>query len=144
MIEQDTVRLLRECDAGIQMGTEAIEGVMERVKNAQMKRCLADCRKKHEKLAAEIERELARFHDEGKDPHPVLRGMSFVKTNVRLAMDAADENIADLLTDGCSMGVKSLNKYLNQYKAADEKAKDIAKKLIQQEEQLTKEISRFL
>ena len=144
MVEQDTIRLLRECDAGIQMGTEAIKGVMERVKNAQMKRCLADCRKKHEKLAAEIERELARFHDEGKDPHPVLRSMSFMKTNVRLAMDAADENIADLLTDGCNMGVKSLNKYLNQYKAADEKAKDIAKKLIQQEEQLTKEISRFL
>ncbi len=144
MIEPDTVRLLRECDAGIQMGTQAIEGVMERVKDAQMRRCLADCRKKHEKLAAEIENELKHFHDEGKDAHPVLRGMSFMKTSVRLAMDATDENIADLLTDGCNMGVKCLNRYLNQYKAADEKAKDITKKLIQQEEELKKEISRFL
>jgi hypothetical protein len=33
------------------------------------------------------------------------------------------------------MGVKSLSKYLNQYKAADEKSKDYAKKLIAMEEQ---------
>ena len=28
MIEQDTVRLLRECDAGVQMGMEAIDEVI--------------------------------------------------------------------------------------------------------------------
>lgn len=30
MIEQDTIRLLRECDAGIQMGVSAIDDVLER------------------------------------------------------------------------------------------------------------------
>ena len=32
MIEQDTVRLLRECDAGITMGIDSIEDVLDRVK----------------------------------------------------------------------------------------------------------------
>ena len=54
--------------------------------------------------------------------------MSWIKTNVKLVMDESDETIADLITDGCNMGVKSLNEYLNQYKAADEKTKDIAKR----------------
>ncbi len=45
-------------------------------------------------------------------------------------MDESDETIADLMTDGCNIGIKSLNKYLNQYKAADEKTKNITKQLI--------------
>ena len=52
--------------------------------------------------------------------------------------------IAGLMTDGCGMGVKSLNKYLNQYRAADETSKDIAKRLIALEDRLAVEIRRYL
>ncbi len=63
---------------------------------------------------------------------------------MKLMMDDSDHTIADLMTDGCNMGVKSLNRYLNQYKTADEQTKDIAKKLIHMEEKLTADIQRFL
>jgi hypothetical protein len=42
------------------------------------------------------------------------------------------------------MGVKSLNRYLNQYKAADESSKDIAKRLINLEEKLAVDIRSYL
>ena len=32
MIEQDTIKLLRECDAGVKMGISSIDDVMEHVK----------------------------------------------------------------------------------------------------------------
>ena len=48
------------------------------------------------------------------------------------------------MTDGCNMGVKSLNMYLNQYKAADEVSKDITKRLINLEQKLTEDIRKFL
>lgn len=64
--------------------------------------------------------------------------------NVKLVMDESDGAIADLMTDGCNMGVKSLNKYLNQYKAADEKSKHITKRLINLEEKLAVDIRSFL
>ncbi len=70
--------------------------------------------------------------------------MSWMKTNVKLAMDESDATIADLITDGCNMGVKSLSRYLNQYQAADEETKDIAKKLIKQEEELSIHMRSFL
>ena len=38
--------------------------------------------------------------------------------------------MSDLMTDGCNMKLKSLKKYLNQYRVVDEAAKDIAKRLI--------------
>lgn len=67
-----------------------------------------------------------------------------MKTNVKLIMNESDKTIADLITDGCNMGVKSLNKYLNQYEAADEVSKDITKRLINLEEKLTIDIRKFL
>ena len=67
-----------------------------------------------------------------------------MKTNMKLAMEESDETIADLMTDGCNMGVKSLNKYLNEYEAADEVSKDIAKRLIHLEEKLAVDIRSYL
>ena len=144
MIEQDTVRLLRECDAGVKMGLASLNDVMGHVQNQKLRRCLAGCRDKHEALDSEIQTMLDRYHDEGKEPNPMAKGMSWMKTNVKLGMDDSDRTIADLITDGCNMGVKSLRKYLNQYKAADERSKDTARKLIDLEEKLAQDMRAYL
>lgn len=144
MIEQDTIKLLRECDAGVKMGVSSIDDVMEYVHGDVLKRLLKECRYEHEKLDRELQELLDRYQDDGKDPNPMAKGMSWMKTNVKLAMDMSDATIADLMTDGCNMGVKSLNRYLNQYKAADEVSKDIAKRLINLEQQLTVDMRQFL
>ena len=144
MIEQDTIRLLRECDAGVKMGISSIEEVIDRVQADAFRRELASCRSEHQKIEKEIRGRLNDFEDSGKEPNPIAKGMSWMKTNAMLAVDESDQTIADLMTDGCNMGVKSLNKYLNKYKAADEKSKDITKRLINLEQQLAVDIRSFL
>ena len=144
MIEQDTIKLLRECDAGIKMGVSSIDEVLEYVKSDRLKKYLSDCKTEHNKLNTEVQESLDRFGDEGKNPNPIAKGMSWMKTNIMLIMHESDHTIADLITDGCNMGVKSLNRYLNQYKAADEKSKDITKRLINLEEQLAVQLRAFL
>ena len=144
MTEPDTIKLLRECDAGIKMGTASIGEVLEKTTNEKLKKLLETCKEGHEKLKEEIQNNLEQCHDTGKDPNPMAQGMSWMKTNVKLAMDESDATIADLITDGCNMGVKSLSRYLNQYQAADEETKDIAKKLIKQEEELSIHMRSFL
>jgi len=144
MIEQDTIRLLRECDAGVQMGISSIDDVLDYVSNNHLKEYLSKCKKEHETLNAEIQKLLTKYQDEGKEPNPMAKGMSWIKTNMKLMIDESDETIADLMTDGCNMGVKSLNKYLNEYGAADEVSKDIAKRLINLEEELTINIRKYL
>ena len=144
MIEQDTVKLLRECDAGVKMGVTSIDDVLQYVHAAKLKELLTECKEEHEQLGREIQQLLDRYGDDGKDPNPMAKGMSWMKTNVKLAMNESDHTIADLITDGCNMGVKSLNRYLNQYKAADEVSKDIAKRLINLEEKLAVDIRGFL
>lgn len=144
MIEKDTIKLLRECDAGIKMGVTSIDDVMDYVHDEEFRKLLSDCKAEHEKLKSEIEMLLEKYHDDGKEPNPMAKSMSWMKTNVKLIMDESDNTISDLITDGCNMGVKSLNKYLNQYEAADEKTKDITKRLINLEEKLAIDIRKFL
>lgn len=144
MIEQDTIKLLRECDAGVKMGVTSIEDVLSYVGNEKFKKLLTDCKEEHEKLDREIQEQLDRFQDDGKEPAAMAKGMSWLKTNVMLAMNDSDHTVADLMTDGCNMGVKSLNKYLNKYEAADEVSKDICKRLINLEEKLTVDIRGYL
>ena len=144
MIEQDTVKLLRECDAGVKMGTASIKDVENYVKSEKLKKYLMDCKDEHERLNGEIQELLDKYKDDGKEPNPIAKSMSWMKTNVKLAMHESDHTIADLMTDGCNMGVKTLNRYLNQYKAADEVSKDIAKRLINLEEQLAIDIRGYL
>ena len=144
MIEQDTVKLLRECDAGIKMGVSSIEDVLDHVKSQDLYTHLNRCKDEHEALKTELQTMLGRYHDEGKDPNPIAKGMSWMKTNMKLGMEDTDATIADLMTDGCNMGVKSLSRYLNQYKAADEASKDVTKRLIKLESQLAENMRGFL
>ena len=144
MIEQDTIKLLRECDAGIKMGIASIDDVISHVQSKNFSQLLTKCRQEHEQLQNEIQSLLDRFKDEGKNPNPIAKGMSWMKTNMKLSMEDSDATIADLMTDGCNMGVKSLKRYLNQYEAADEVSKDITKRLIKLEQQLTLDIQGYL
>ena len=144
MIQEDTIKLLRECDAGSQMGVTSIGDVLPYVKSRQLKSMLEECKRRHEKLAEEVEEALDRFGDDGKDPNIMAEAMSWMKTNMKLTIDESDETIAGLMTDGCNMGAKSLHRYINQYKAADEDSRDIAQRLAAMEEQLTAEMREFL
>ena len=144
MIEEDTVKLLRECDAGIKMGVSSISDVEGYVSDQSFRGDLSRCKEEHEKLKDEVLVLLDKYHDSGKNPNPMAKSMSWMKTNIKLVLNESDKTIADLMTDGCNMGVKSLNRYLNQYTGADEKSKDIAKQLIDLEHQLTIDIRRYL
>ena len=144
MIEQDTIRLLRECDAGIQMGVSAIDDVLERVQAPDMYRRLSACKRAHESLKTEINGMLADCHDDGKAPNPLAQGMSWLKTNAAMAMNGSDQTIASLMTDGCNMGVKTLYRYLNQYPDADEKSKFLVRQITAEEEALAKYLRDYL
>ena len=144
MVREDTIKLLRECDAGVKMGISSIDDVLSYVSSDKLRTRLDDCKSEHKKLDGEIHGMLTDYDDDGKSPNPIAKGMSWMKTNMKLIADESDSTIADLMTDGCNMGVKSLNRYLNEYKAADEKSKDIAKRLINLEEQLACDIRSYL
>ena len=144
MAENDTVRLLRECDAGIKMGVKSIDDVEKYVKSENLKRMLTKCKAEHEKLEGEVDAMLTNYGEDGKEPNPIVTGMSWIKTNMKLGMNHSDKTVADLMTDGCNMGVKSLSGYLNEYTEANEPSKDITKRLIKLEAELSENLRQYL
>lgn len=144
MINDDTIKILRECNAGIKMGTDSLDEVIKHVKDNKLKEILSSSKEKHETLLNDTKELLEKYNDTGKEPNAMAKGMSWLKTNVQLAVNGTDKTVADLITDGCNMGIKSLRRYLNQYEAAEEKAKDIAKRLINIEEALVEDLKLYL
>lgn len=141
---RDTIHLLKECNAGTKMAVSSIDDVLDRVHSTDMKQILKESKSHHEKLCDEIHTLLERHESEEKDPNPMAKSMSWIKTNMKLTMNESDATVADLLTDGCHMGIKSLHKYMNQYQAADHSSKDICNRLIDIEEQLCKDLQGYL
>lgn len=144
MINSDTIDLLQQCNLGIKMGVTTIDDVLDKVDNDTFRSLLSSSKEEHQRLGSETHEMLNNYQDEAKEPSPMAKTMSWMKSNIMISMKDSDNTIADLVTDGCNMGVKTLNKYLNQYTAAEERAKDVAKKLINMEEKLAVDIRQYL
>lgn len=143
-MEDDTIKLLRECNAGIKMGVSSLDDVIEHVKDGKLRNLLAKSKETHTKLGNTTHEYLKEYHDEGKEPAMMAKLMSKMKSDVMLGVDESDGKVADLITDGCNMGIKGLYRYLNQYPAAEEKVKKLAKDVAQAEETLVKELREYL
>lgn len=144
MGKDDTIKLLKECDAGSKMAVSSLDDVLDHVESQEMLNLLKETKKHHEKLGNDLHAMLNDHHADEKEPSTIAKGMSKMKTNVKMGMDHSDETIADLIVDGSDMGIKSLQRYLNKYPAADESAKDICNRLISIEDALRRDLYQYL
>ncbi len=144
LIETDTVKLLKECDAGLRMGADSIGEIINYVEDTELQRKLMMGKSDHEKLIAEVESELAGEGASGKEPSTMAKSMSWMKTNVKMAADFSDSTVADLIYDGCYMGMKSLHRYKNQYRGATDKAAELCDKVIKLEASLAEDMRVYL
>ena len=85
-METDTIKLLRECNAGIKMGEDAIKRVLPHAKNGDLKRTLEVCKNTHAALGDETHRMLLERGADTKDPHPMVRAMSDMKISAKMMM----------------------------------------------------------
>ena len=143
-MNEDTIRLLRECNSGIKMGVESIDNVLPYVKSESLKKSLNACKDKHATLGDETHRELLKADESTKNAHPVALAMSDMKIRAKITMHKSDNTIADLMTDGCNMGIKSIYKYLNQYPSASDSSRSIANRLISMEQELRTDLRKYL
>ena len=144
MLKHDTVRLLRECDAGIDMAIFAIDATVESVQNRSLRRELTVCRQQHIKQKAEIEELLHSAHDDSKSIPSIAKALAWIKIKWRMVINPSDHTVAEMIIRGCNMGIESLSKYLDQYPAAADEAKRLTTELIERELQTSDELRCFL
>ncbi len=144
MVNDDTRELLKECDQGVKMGIASIDDVLEKTENGSLYDMLQKYRDMHEELKDEMERILNERGLKGEEPKMIAKSMSTMKTSIKMMMEDSYHTVAELMTDGCHMGIKSLNKYINQYNEAEPVAQDMAKKIIRTEEDFEKDLRKYL
>lgn len=140
----DTIKLLRECDAGLKMAQDSIDEVLDVIEDEKLKHELIDAKNEHFQLKKRVQNLLNQNHDDGKEPPMMAKGMSWLKMNMKITMHESDQTIAELISDGCHMGIKSLYRYLNQYQQASHEVKEITKQIIHLEEKMMKQLNQYL
>ena len=143
-MRKDTIELLKENDLGIKMAVGIFDEVIGEISNCEFKRLIEKSKEDHESLQIEIENLLNSYSEEEKEPTLMAKSMSWMETNFKLMVDDTDMKIADIITDGCNMGTKTLSKKLNEYKYADETSKQLTNKLIKLEDDLTFSLRKYL
>lgn len=140
----DTINLLKECNSGCKMATDTIEQVMPHVRDEKMKEELQQYNAVHVKLGDKCHELLNRFGKDEKDPAAMAKVMAKIETGMKIMMDGDGEKIADLMVDGCGMGIKSLHKQMNRYPAADAEVKKLTKDIIEAEEKFMRTMYQYL
>lgn len=142
--KQASAELLRETNAGIKMGVSSLNGILGDVESPGLRQVISESKHEHDRLGSEAHRLLDLYGSDTKEPHPVAKAMSTVKTAVKMAADRSDRTAAELITDGCAMGIRSLNHYLNVYKNASPDVIDLTRRVIRSEEQLINDVKGYL
>lgn len=141
---KDTLYLLRECSAGIRMAVASIDDVLPYLSEGEMMQVLKESKTEHKDLEKDIDNTLHKMNCDGKEPNLMAKGMSKIKTNAEMTFKPNASQAASLITDGCSMGIKSIHKYMNQYPAASHEVMNLANRISSLEAKLEEQMKPFL
>ncbi len=141
---RDDIELLKECDSGVKMGIDGISRVIDNAYGKDFKNMLEKYDGEHTKILAIIHEKLNEAGECIKEPHPVATAMSKMTTDMKLAMNDTDEKIADIMMDGCNMGIKSVSRYMNQYAGASKEVMQIANDVVVLEQNFMNDLRQYL
>ena len=135
-MDEQTRKLLEECTIGCQMAADSLQQIRGYIKDSGLQELTDQYTKRHECLAQN--------GYEPKEPGMVSSTFAWFTTEMKLTFNDDNTQIAKLLIDGCSMGIKTLGERRNTLNRADKKALDLAEKIIKTEEELMKELQKYL
>lgn len=144
MPNDDTIKLLKECNAGSKMAITSINEVKEKAQNKNLLSLLEHFLKEHQLIEEETHKALNAYQDTEKAPNPMAEAMAWAKINIKFLVDSTDQEIAELMIDGCHMGIKSVSRYINQYPTAKKEVKDLADKLVKLEQDFMNDLRVYL
>jgi len=143
-MNEDTRKLLEECDSGCKMAVESMKHALEFAKDEDLKKLLFLYKEKHERLGEEAKIMLHEAGHKGKDPGIMASTFAWVTEETKLMWEDDNNQIAKLMMNGANMGIQSISEFRNKYDQADENAQAIAMKLVRVEEEFLQELKKFL
>lgn len=143
-MNEDTIYLLRECNAGCKSATNSMEQVIPYISDEKLLSIINEYNDKHIKLGDECHQMLNEYKEEEIDPKVTAKAFSWLSTETKLLLNHDTAKIAEIMIDGCHMGIKSVSRYINQYKAASQESMDLAKRLVKMEQEFMNVLLEYI
>ena len=144
MNKEDTEGILQECDAGVKTALDSIDAVIDRTESEELKEALRRSRTEHVQLGNEIAALLDERGFAGKDWNGMAKWMTHAKITAEMLLEPTDSTVAELMIDGCNMGIKKLSEYINRFPQAEGPAVRVSQRLIKTEQELADAMRVFL
>lgn len=144
MQERDTINLLKECNSGLKMAVNSINDVLEKVRSRQIHAILEQSLQKHQKLGDNVHSLLNSYNEATQKPGKIATAMSWLMINMKFLKTPTDYKIAEIMYDGCNMGIRSIYHYKNMYSDASGEAKNLASQIIESEKYCMSELQKYL
>ena len=143
-MDEQTRKLLEECSIGCKMAVSSLQQISEYIKDSTLMRLAEDYISRHKELEDEAVSALADSGNDAKDPGAVSSAFAWFTTEMKLAFNDDNSQIAKLLMNGCNMGIQTLGERMNTLSQADKNAHALAQKIIKTEQNLMKELQPYL
>lgn len=143
-MHEDTIGLLGDCTAGIDMALSTLDDLLPRVDNATMRQKILGSMADHKDLKEQAVALLHHYGGEERGPSSFAQSMAWMKINGKMALGRDDATAADLVSDGCDSGVRALSRSRNRYAGAETQAINLAQNLIRCEERLSAGMRPYL
>ena len=138
-----TVELYQEIYKGCKMGGEAIVNLLPKVTDEGLRSELTAQLERYEEFASKAREQLFDMDKSPKEENLLTKLSSKMGVMMNTMIDATSSHIAQMIIEGCSMGITDLIKAIHAHDEKDD-AEKLARDVISFEESCTENMKKYL
>lgn len=135
---------LSEIYRGAKMGADAIDTLIEKVDDSEMKNELTAERKKYRDFENRAKKAMEKRNFELNSEGKMQEIMSQMGLRMNTVIDKTSSHIADILIQGNSMGIVGITKVENRHESTDDELLDMADELVKMQQNNIERLKPFL
>ena len=143
-MEKDTEQLLRETNYGVKLAIMNMKNILDEAEDGELMKLIVHQIDEHEKLEQKTSDAMNEHGYEEKAVSAMMHAFSDVTTELKMLWRDDTAKIAEMLVDGCNMGIKNISQTINQCENASKEAKALAEELIHTEDRFLRKLQPFL
>ena len=139
-----THELIDRAYENVRMASYAIDCIMEKIENPELKELLRKQNKFYLDQVSAIQSIARSLGYEPKDVNVMAKGMSYMSIKTKTLMNNDSPKLAEMLVQGTTMGITDTLKAKTEFETDNEELKDVVDRIIKHEEEFVDSLKTFL
>ena len=129
-MQKDTEQLLRETNYGAKLALMNMKHIMDEAEEGELMKVIVHAIEEHEKVEQKTANAMNEHGYEEKAVSAMMHAFSDVTTELKMLWRDDSAKIAEMLVDGCNMGIKNISQTMNQCENASKEAKALISEIV--------------